>query len=165
MCCLCCRECVCSSFQGLGSLSSLCFTLLETYVLWAGQCQQQYPAITDRYWLWYFCILWLLFVYIFTYDHVQQLYLSDGATEAAQKDVWQNKSTGHHYYDSKCTVTDFYFYFVTISPYTSSTSVSLSSLDKGLVATVNRFCFVVNSMCPIHRFRLALFWLSAPPSG
>lgn len=28
---------------------------------------------------------------------VTQLCFSDGTTEATEEDVWQNKSTGHHY--------------------------------------------------------------------
>lgn len=95
-----------------------------------------------------FVFWWIVIVYIFTYDSAQQHHFSDGATEAAQKDVWQNKSTGHHYYASKCTVTDLYFYLVTFSPYISAAPVSLSSLMKDwwisvLLLMLSRVLFTV----------------------
>lgn len=44
-----------------------------------------------------------IFACFFLWDPVQQHHVSDGATEAVEKDVRQNKSAGHHNYDSECT--------------------------------------------------------------
>lgn len=115
--CLCCRECTCSVSLWLGSLSSLCFTLLETYVLSAGQCPQQRLPITFRQLMrksWWFyirgdqCFKVVTCVHI-CFDPLIQHHVSDGATEAAGNDVWQNKSADN--VSNDCEFTKLIAYF------------------------------------------------------
>lgn len=85
-------------------------------------------------------------------DSVVQHHVSDGPTEAAEKDVWQDTSAGHRHHDRECLRICWPFYFM----------YSIQWYDN--IALLNCFSDLTKLLF-VCSTRHVSFWLCVLPSG